>query len=85
MLKKETKFEENNNRLYACVVWIKEVSVAIFSPIKIDSTRNKWMSMDRIGTGDASTVNSPLRGSSSEHWEHILPVTRKPPGKSNNQ
>lgn len=74
-----------NQNLLACVVWIKEVSVAIFSPTKIDSTRNKWMSMDWIGTEDASMVNSPARGSNREHWEHILPLTRKPPGKSNSE
>lgn len=41
------------------------------------------MSIEVMGTADASTVNSPLSGSCKEHWVAILPVTRKPPCEIN--
>jgi hypothetical protein len=37
------------------------------------------MSMEQMGTADASTVSSPVMGSDKEHWEDIFPVTRNPP------
>lgn len=75
---------DNYNRITkekgdAWVSCITDDSVAILSPIKIDSTLSKWMSMDRIGTAEASTVSSPPIGSDKEHWVHILPVIRNPP------
>ena len=41
------------------------------------------MSIEVIGTEDASTVNSPLSGSCKEHWVANFPVTRKPPSEIN--
>lgn len=39
------------------------------------------MSIERIGTADASTTSSPLTGSFKEHMVEIFPVIRKPPAK----
>ena len=64
---------------HAWVVWIKDVSVTIFSPRRTDSTHSKWMSMELIGTADASIVSTPLIGSNKEQCVDILPVTLKPP------
>lgn len=65
--------------LSAWVVWTTDVSVAIFSPTIIDSTRSKWISMEYTGTADASTVSSPTNGSDTKHWVQILPDILKPP------
>lgn len=65
--------------LHAWVVWISDVSVTILSPRRTDSTRNKCISMEHMGTADASTVSSPLIASVKEHCVDILPVNRNPP------
>lgn len=72
-------FKKTWKAQHAWVVCIKDVSVTILSPRRIDSTRSKWMSMEEMGTADTSTVNSPLTGSNKEHRVEILPVIRKPP------
>lgn len=71
--------KQSRKRGNAWVSCITDDSVAIFSPNKMDSTLSKWMSMDWIGTAEASTVSSPSIGSDKQHWVHILPVIRKPP------
>lgn len=53
----------------------------ILSPVRIDSTRRSSTSMERMGTADASTISSPLRGSDKEQWVYIFPETWNRPAK----
>jgi hypothetical protein len=75
----EIRFKGQGHEYLACVLWISEVSVAIFSPALTDSTRKSWRSIERMGTVELSTVNSPVIGSDSAHRVATLPVIRKPP------